>query len=379
MTKASRGIKDRLFRSLSVLIGLAAVAVAVFTVLFLKINAPEEAPDDAIRPVKVIEVADPSEPTGRKYPGQTRAVREAKMAFDVPGMVSERVVSRGDLVKQGDLIARLDARDYQNELNAALARQNQAQVHLDRVYDAASINAATPQEVTNAEAALEVAQAEVAIAQKAMEDTEIFAQFDGIIADTFVEQYENVRAKQAIVSLQDLSEILIDAHIPESRISEIDPNVARPNFAAVFEYVSGREFKVEFEEFAAQPDPTTQTYPITFRMTPPSDITVWTGMTATLIEYGMPGGGPVEYAIPANAIVNQGEADEMFVWKAIPAEGDLYTLAFVPVTVTRLVGDDALVSDGVAPGDNVVTAGVRFLEEGQSVRLWDPKKGAQTE
>ncbi len=379
MAKASRGIMDRIVRSLSVLIGLAAVVGAILTVIFLKINAPEEILPEVIRPVKAVEIIDPSLPTGRKYPGQTRAVREANMAFDVSGMVIERRVNRGDLVKQGDLIARLDARDYQNQLNAALARQNQAKVHLDRVYDAARINAATPQEVTNAEAALEVADAEVAIAQKAVEDTEIFAQFDGVIADTFVEQYENVQAKQAIVSLQDLSEILIDAHVPESRIAEINPDVAKPNFTAVFEYVPDREFKVEFEEFAAQPDPSTQTYPITFRMTSPSDVTIWTGMTATLIEYGMPGGGPVEYAIPAKGIVSQGESDQMFVWKAIPAGGELYTLSFVPVTVSRLVGEDALVTLGVAPGDFVVVAGTRFLEEGQTVRLWDPKKGAQTE
>jgi multidrug efflux system membrane fusion protein len=377
MGKGSGGIMGRIMRSVSVLIGLAAVLGAILTVAFLKLRPPYEPPPEVIRPVKVIEVADPAEPTGRMYPGQTRAVREANIAFDVPGMVIERLVNRGDLVRQGDIIARLDPRDYQNSLNAALARQYQAQVHLDRVYDAERINAATPQEVTNAEAALEVAQAEVAIAQKAVEDTEIFAQFDGIIADVFVEQYENVVAKQAIVSLQDLTEILIDAHVPESRISEVRPEVARPNFTAIFEYLPGREFEVEFQEFAAQPDPSTQTFPITFRMTAPADITVWTGMTATLIEYGTPGGGPVEYAVPAQAVV--GEGDEMFVWKAIPAGGEFYTVSRVPVEVARLVGDDALIVSGVSPGDQIVVAGTRFLSEGQTVRLWDPKRGAQTE
>ena len=57
------------------------------------------------------------------------------------------------------------------------------------------------------------------IAQKAVEDTVLRARFDGTIAATYVENFQNVRAKQPIVRLLNVSSIEIVIHVPESLIS----------------------------------------------------------------------------------------------------------------------------------------------------------------
>jgi multidrug resistance efflux pump len=68
---------------------------------------------------------------------------------------------------------------------------------------AARTNAVSRQELDQAEARARIAAADVKIKEKALEDTAIRADFDGIIADRFVDNFQNVVAKQPILLFQE--------------------------------------------------------------------------------------------------------------------------------------------------------------------------------
>jgi RND family efflux transporter MFP subunit len=230
-------------------------------------------------------IESPFTSSGRKYPGKVKANREVDLAFQVAGPLIELLVKKGVEVRTEQLLARIDPRDYEHTL--AAKRGILAKAHSDlektkRLFDQGN---AGRQEVVDNQAAFEVAQAESEIAAKALDDTYLRAPFAGTIANTFVENFENVRAKQAILSLQDVSSVEIEVNVPEEVVAVSKGTKDKFRFVATFDYLPGREFDVVPKEFATEADPTTQTYAVTLVMPAPTDVSILPGMTATVTPY----------------------------------------------------------------------------------------------
>ncbi len=130
----------------------------------------------SIVPVKAFKVGDMTAFTGRSFPGRAAATEEVNLGFEVSGSMVERPVDKGDEVRKGQLLARLDPRDFQNELKAAQAERDRARDYRDRIAEALESRAVAEQDLTDAQARLEQAIANVNIKRKAVNDTNIFAQ-----------------------------------------------------------------------------------------------------------------------------------------------------------------------------------------------------------
>ena len=80
-----------------------------------------------VRPAKVFKVdAKASQPTPRTYPGRVKAAKEAELAFQVGGPLVELPVKESDEVKKNQLIARVDARDYETAIKNAKSQVSEA-------------------------------------------------------------------------------------------------------------------------------------------------------------------------------------------------------------------------------------------------------------
>lgn len=351
--------------------GLAAVALVDWTP-----RAPQ--PPAPIRPVKSM-VIDPGRVSaGHQYPGRVRASEQVVLAFQVNGPIVELPVSRGQKVRRGDLLARLDPRDYQNTLQARQAEWAKARSDLDKLRQLHASGAATQRELTDAQARFDVAQSQVEIARKAVDDTQLLAPFDGTVADKFVDAFQNVQAKQPILSLQDVSTITIEVGVPEQRIIRVQRGGERGRyrFVAVFDFLPDREFEVQFREIATEADSLTQLYRVTFEMPSPEQVTILPGMTASIREYLLGGEDQSDpdlgHLIPLSAAGIDGQG-QYFVWKLEPTGGELFTARRVNVKAGPLSGDQVVILEGLSAGDRVATAGVTLLTEGQRVRLYVPK------
>ena len=67
------------------------------------------------------------------YPGRTQASEEANVAFRVAGTLLRVTVKEGDHVRRGQVIARMDDRDYRVQLAAAEAQYTQVKAEAERV------------------------------------------------------------------------------------------------------------------------------------------------------------------------------------------------------------------------------------------------------
>jgi RND family efflux transporter MFP subunit len=299
----------------------------------------------------------------------------------VDGPLIEFPVKNGDNVVKGQVLGKVDPSDYEDALASAKSEYEKAQTQLGRIKKAYESGAVSGTDLTNAETASETAKAAMDTAQKALEDTVLVARFDGVIANTYVDQFENVQAKQQILTLQDVTSVTIEVNVPEERvaIAEIGKERYKFRFVATFDYLPNREFDVQVKEFSTEADPVTQTYLATFMMPSPKDVTILPGMTATIIEYkkGEEQDTSDGFTIPVNAVPID-EQGRYYVWKVKAGpDGKAYTVHKTLVKVGKMVQGSITITGGLSKGDMIAAAGVNFLQEGQQVYLLDTQTGSK--
>ena len=92
---------------------------------------PEPPAEPVSRPVKTLLLQAPEGAAIRNFPGRIVAANRADLSFRVPGKVTEILVNEGDKVQQGQVLARLDPKDYQVALSDRQASFDVAQANFE--------------------------------------------------------------------------------------------------------------------------------------------------------------------------------------------------------------------------------------------------------
>ncbi|MHC4559853.1 MAG: efflux RND transporter periplasmic adaptor subunit [Planctomycetota bacterium] len=359
---------------LGAFVGAILIIGSIYAVFFVDWGKDKALEPQLVRPLKMVRVGETSLPAVREYPGKVTAKDTVVLAFQVEGQVVELPVLKGEEVKQGDLLAKLDERDYKNRHNAAKAEYEQANAQLDRIKQAVDSGAVSKTDLTNAEAAFERAKANLEIAQKALDDTILRAPYDAIISDTFVENFQNVQAKQNVVGVQNIQSIEVEVSVPQERVLKAKEQTGKFRFTAIFDSLPEIEFDVEVKEYTTQADPLTQTYAVTFTMPFQDEYNIFPGMTASVREYPIESAFPESdrFFVPIDAVPVDGD-EQYYVWKAKKTDSDEYTVHRQNVQVGTMEGDSIRITSGLSRGDKIAASGVHQLQEGQIVREFIPK------
>lgn len=361
-------------KMLGSVVGLAVMAAAIYSVVFMDWDKAPPEEEELIRPLKTVVVQGGQVEQTYKYLGVVEAADEVALSFDVSGALMSLQVKKGDRVEKDQILASLDPRDFENDLASAQADADKARVTLERLRPAAGTGAITKQQLTDAEAAAASTGARLSIQQKALADTKLTASFDGVVADLFVDNYENITAKQVILVLQATDYVDVTVDVPESRIAEVDParteiGETASTFAMTLDYFPNRSFTVLPKEYSTQADELTLSYKVTFTMPRSDDVTLLPGMPATITETK-----PIEikggqgFLLPADAVPVD-TAGQYFVWNLKEEQKDIFTVQRKEVDIGEMVDDRIVVIKGVSEGERIAAAGVHILKEGQRVRL----------
>jgi len=356
---------------------LALAAAALSLLIAACGEEPVEAPEEVARPVKIIAFGGGGEGATLEYSGTIAAAQRSDMGFEVPGRVTEFLVSAGEMVEEGQALARLDPEDYQAELDKAVANRNAANADRSRYQQAFDENAVTQQDLDVAKRNLDVAEANLRSARKAMSDTELKAPFAGVVAQKLVNDFANVQAKEPILVLEDDSSLEIDVNVPERDWAQAKPNLtleersARAKPRVRITAIPDRTFPARAKEIDTTADPVTRTYNVTFSFAKPTDIIVRPGMTAAII-LSLPSDVTNDEmsagtAVPS-AAVRSDEAGNAFVWRV----GDDMRVSKQLVEVGELSGDSVRILDGLQPGMRIAASGVHNLREGMLVSEYQP-------
>jgi len=332
---------------------------------------PPIEPTEVSRPAQMQVVSAAELSSDLRFPGRVRAVQRVELAFNVPGQIVELPVAEGEAVKAGALLARLDPAAYQTALDVAQAELDAATAEYERVRRLWERSQAVARaEVDRKRTAMEVARSRFAAAQKDLADTRLTAPFAGIVARRLADNFQNVQAKEPVVSLQNPDALEIVIHVPE-RVVRGEPR--RAAGFAVFDDLPERRLPVTLKSFATEADPQTQTYEVVLGLTPPPDLRVLPGMGVAVLpdtvaaltdgegEDVADGAAPV--LVPVAAVVAAADGTPT-VWVVDPESGKVSRRT---IETGALQGADVTVLSGLAPGERIVTAGVHSLREGMRV------------
>lgn len=301
------------------------------------------------------------------FTGKAKAKREVSVAFEVSGRIVNMPVLVGDQVVEEQELASLDARDYANSLARVEAELTRATAQRDRIAKALETNAVAEQELTDATAAVDAAQAMVDIAKKQLDDCVLRAPFSGTVVARYLENFENVLAKQRVMRLLDISQIEMVVDVPESMIPEV-PHIT--NIEVTFSPFPNRKISAWVSEVGSEASLTTRTYPVTLRMDQPENAQILAGMAGEAKIYAELPPERIDEGITIlpSAVFSVDNTQDSSVWIFDESSGKVSRRA---VTVDRFSKYGVIVTEGLETGDWVVTAGVHSLVEGQQVRLLD--------
>jgi RND family efflux transporter MFP subunit len=360
----------RSFSILRVAPGLAASAL----ILALTLSGCRRGGDDdklPPRPVRTVTIEKGKFGENVEFTGSIQPENEVALSFRIGGRIIERFVGTGDVVKAGQLLARLDPQNEQNalrsaqaRLTAALGRQREArnvfareQALLARRYTTKTRYDQAQTAVETARSDIEDATAQLKIAQDRLSYTELKTDDAGTIVARSAETGEVVQASQMIFRLARKGgwDAVFDVPARVLNIAPRNASVAlaltdEPNVTAV-----GRVRQVD-----PAADPNTRTFRVRVTiLSPPSSMRLGASISGRIRLDPSSG-----IAIPPTALT---EADgKAAVWIVDPTA---MTVSLRKINLARFTSDAVFVSEGLKPEDVVVTAGVQSLHPGQKVRL----------
>lgn len=357
MFKPSLPLKFYFLLPLLVIIGLVACGEN-------KNNTHAEQP----RPVKAIQIDSSQSFNSRSFPGKAKATQEINLSFNEGGTLTELPIKIGDKVKKGDLIAKLDPKEFQfklNSANAELIRDKQNYLRAQELVGKGHISKAD-YDVLQAKFAM--SQANMDLAEKTLKDTIITAPFDGQVSDLFVENFQTVSKQQVIARLLDISQIEMVIQVPESAISLIP---FAKDIVVEFDSFPNHLIPAQLKEISHEASVDTRTYPVTLIMQQPEDIEILPGMAGKVK-------GKIESKnnmqnkinIPLSALMTMGNENKSYVWVVDPNTHQVHKRQ---VVIGELTTTGVSILEGLHENEWVVTGGVHSLEVGEKVTILNQK------
>lgn len=345
---------------------------ALFVCLTGAACAPEqEAPPEIVRPVKLLVLQASGGEETFEFPGTVAAAQHAEMAFEVPGKITDLPVTQGQAVEKGQVLARLDPREYQSRADAASARERATRATCTRQEKLFKEGVVSAQQLDVARKDYEVAKAEADSARKSVEDTILRAPFSGRIARTIKQDYKNVQAKEVVLVLQDDGHLEISVDVPERLVARARPGLsiaernARMKSHAVIPSLPDQTIPLQLKEFATEADPVTRTYEVTFQFQPPPGVSMMPGMTARVyISTPRQDKTAEGICVPIQAVITD-EHNLPCVWRIDP---EAMTARRTPVALGDMAGDEIAIRSGLRSGDTIVVSGVHQLRDGMPVK-----------
>ena len=323
--------------------------------------------ENKARPALLIEVGQNTDEAYLSFPSSIQGQRGSELAFTVSGVVEEVFVSPAQEVEKGEVLARLDQRDFRSKVNSAQATFTNAEEAYQRALRLLEGNAISRSEVERRKTDRDTAEAQLETNKKALDDTVIIAPFSGAVAQVSIEVLQTARAGQTVITLLNTSQLKAAINLPSDFIA-----LAR-NYSSeeedtflVLDVAPDQRIPAEFKEISLEADPASQTYEALYSFTPPDNLVVLPGMNAMIwLRDPRSDAGIDTVSVPLTAIsVAQ---DEKFVWVV-----DQNTMAVAKrnVSIADGVGTQITILSGLESGETIVAAGVAQLSEGMKVRQW---------
>jgi len=350
------------------------------TFLLVGCSEPVQEVKKSIRPIMWTKVEVSPFKQIRTLSGIVAPVEATKLSFEVQGNIQSIEVNLGDEVVKGQELARLKQRNFNLGLQSAQAQYQQAKAALvdaknsyERYKKLLTQGVVSQSSFDNIKAAYDssgsmadVAQAQLDIARKNLQDSILLAPYDGIITKRLFEPSQQISAGESLFEIEGNHGLEVHALVPETLIRELKQDSIIPIKFPVLPELTMQGQITEIgtrAEFA-------NAFPVTVVLQGDNPL-LRAGMTAE-VSFSFTGVGRTGYtgkvfSIPATAL-SAGLNQKAYVFVFNQESNKVMK---TEVQTENVFKNKVLISSGLTQGDIIATAGVAFLRDGQQVTLID--------
>jgi membrane fusion protein (multidrug efflux system) len=326
--------------------------------LFTSCRSPKETPLEAVN-IEVQKARPADESQDLAYSGTIEASTSIPLSFASVGMVARVLVSEGDAVKKGQLLAELDETTFRNAYGMALATQTQAEDAYQRVTPMHKNGTMTDVKYVEVETGLQQAKAAAGIAKKALENCRLYSTTDGFIGRRSLEPGMVTVPNIASITIVKILKVFARVAVPENEIARIKKGAtAEVHIGAL----GARAYSGTIEEIGVMADVLAHTYKIKIAVANPEGV-IKPGMVCKAIMR-FPGESR-GLVIPNQALLVD-ETGRNFVY-CVDAAGQKAFLRHVKIG--KLMKNGIEIVEGLTADDLIVTAGHQKLADGSSVKV----------
>ncbi|EFM56529.1 efflux RND transporter periplasmic adaptor subunit [Brucella inopinata] len=287
--------------------------------------------------------------------GSARALSTVSVTPYSSGYMTKLRVRAGDTVKEGDLIAELDAETEQIAVAKAETALKDAQTTRQRIARLRATNTATEVQAVGAELAVANAQLALQDAQLALSRRMVRAPINGIVGILPVNAGNYVTAQTSIARIDDRSTVLIDIWVPERFAPQI--KVGQPLTAESTAF-PGEIYKGRINAVDNMLDEASRTLHVRAEV-PNAEDRLRAGMSFS-VTILFPG----DNYPSVDPLAIQWGADGSYVWRI---ENGIAKK--IPVRIVQRSSDNILIDGPVKRGDMIVTQGVQTVRDDAPVRV----------
>lgn len=344
-------------------------AVVASTAFFLSSSGQAKSPDTALvgntikTPVTVMEVE--RIPYARQIvsSGTVRPVSEQSLSFKVSGVIDQVLVREGQMVKKGQLLARLALEEIDAQVDKAQVVLTDAKRQLKRIDALKSKQLLSDEQSRQAETAVQVAQNDLRIAKFNRKYAVIKAPADGKILTRHIEPHELVQVGQSAFVFADQSQ----GWQVQLSVADIDVvNLQIGDLAEVrLDAFASEVFYGKVNEIAGRADLQSQTFAVGVLLEGEpellSGLIAHTSITPAKTQ-------PLS-AIPLTALL-RADDDKAKVY-VLNDKGEAEVRH---IQLAYLEGGNAMVSSGLADKQTIIVEGGPYITDGKAINIVDSVK-----
>ena len=279
---------------------------------------------------------------------------EVNLSFETSGKITDINFEEGTHVTKGQLLAKVNDRPLQAQLQRLVAQLKLAE---DRVFRQDALlkrDAVSKEAYEQVKTELATLNADIELVRAQIEQTELRAPFDGIIGLRQVSVGTYASPSTIVAKLTKITPLKLEFSVPESYAKDVQVGTSL-NFN-----LTGSLNKYEAQVYARESSLDPETRSLTIRALYPNPSGIMPGRYASITLRKQEFENAL--AIPSEAIVPEMGKDKVFLYKNGKAE---------PVEIATGIRTEALVQAvaGVEEGDTVIISGTHQLRTGMAVTI----------
>ncbi|NOX33614.1 MAG: efflux RND transporter periplasmic adaptor subunit [Deltaproteobacteria bacterium] len=289
-------------------------------------------------------------------PGVAKPWVSLEVVSEIRGKVVNKKVFEGRHVNKGDILAVIDKSDYQNAYDSTLASYETALANGKRLKALVKKNFVTQSQLDDAVARIKTTRAAFENAKLNLSRCTIRSPMRGIADRIHIENGKFLNSGDPVVRIIQIDKLKIVVGIPES---DVDAVRKLKTFEVTIDALKGKTYSGAYHYLYKTTDSMARLYNLEIKVDN-KDAAILPDMFARvkIIKQQDPRG----LAVPMYALVDHNKETGVYIENNGVAH-------FRPVTMGFLDGWKTQIPKGLFPGEKVVVAGQRIIEDGERVNV----------